>query len=571
VKPSWGTEWRPAALFALASLGFAVVAHREADRSWGSVVHYVPPFHFADADAVLGPRVTHRIVLVVIDGLRLDRSRQLKCLNDLRARGADFDCVAGIPSYSRPGRATLATGAWSDVHGVTSNRHTGVIPVDNLFRSARHVGDDVAVAGSDIWRGLFAPDLEGATVVESTLAEERGGFSRVEPRMQNFEREAVGRMAASGARLTVLDLVVPDYAAHEFGARSPQYVRACLETDRTLGLLVSDLNLYTTTLVVTADHGHVDGGGHGGEEPEVLQIPLVIVGRGIREGFAGSAHQVDVAPTIAALLGLPIPAGAEGRPLIEAFETKPDNLRGVAARGLAQKEAFARQYLSALGESSPPSPALEPAPTDASSAVPAMAAVDARVARARDGRMGAERARRLPWAGMGLCVLLLGAGWALRASGWAGLLAAAASAVAAEAHFRLFAHACGMQSSISTINYDQDLEPYFARVLVLEGAAALCCVVAALSWGRSGRRSGATLALLALAAAGGASLVPLLVVARAYWHQGLEMTWRVSSLTEGFAASIALARLQALGIVAAVAPILAWISPKPPPTRSAEP
>ncbi len=552
---------------ALASLGVAALAHRAADRSWKSVVRYVPPFHFADADAVLGPRVTHRVVLVVVDGLRLDRSRQLKFLNDLRVRGADFDCVAGIPSYSKPGRATLATGSWPDVHGVTSNRHIGIISIDNLFRSARRVGDGVAVAGSDIWRCLFAPDLEGATVVESTLAEEQGGFSRVEPRMQNFERAAVRRLAATGARLTVLDLVIPDYAAHEFGARSPQYVRACLEADRTLGLLVAELNLYTTTLVVTADHGHLDRGGHGGVEPEVLQVPLVIVGRGIRAGFMGSARQVDVAPTIAALLGLPIPGGAEGRPLIEAFDTKEENVRAVAARGLAEKAAFARQYLSTLGGGTPV-PAVENLSGDVAAAIPAMVSVDAAVTGARDARIESERTGRLPWALGVVIVLFLTSGWALRACGWVGVLAAVTSAFAGEGLFRLFAHARGIEFSISVINHDQDLERYFIRVLVLDGGAALCCVVAALWWGRSFKLGGAALALLTLAAAIGAALVPVVVVAQAYWHQGLEMTWRVGNLAEGFAANVALAKLQALGIVGALAPVLAWLSRPTPPIES---
>ncbi|MFI5183751.1 MAG: alkaline phosphatase family protein [Vicinamibacteria bacterium] len=550
--------WRHAALVALGSVAVAALAHRAADRGWESVVRYGPPFHFADADAAPGPRVTHRVVLVVVDGLRLDRSRELKFLNQLRVQGADFDCLAGVPSYSRPGRATLATGAWPEVHGVTSNRHTGVIPIDNLFRSSRRVGDGVAVAGSDIWRSLFAPDLEGATVVESMVREERGAFPRVEPRMQNFERDAARRMAASEARLTVLDLVVPDYAAHEFGARSPQYVRACLEADRTLGLLVADLNLYTATLVVTADHGHIDGGGHGGVEPEVLQVPLVIVGRGIRPGFMGTARQVDVAPTIAGLLGLPIPAGTEGRPLIEAFDTKDENLRGVAARGLAEKNAFARQYISELG--GPPAPAVERPPGDVSAALSAMASVDAGVTRAEDARSERERAGRLPWAVGALVILLLGSVWAIRFCGWAGAVAAGASAVAGEGLFRLFAHAHGLGFSISVINHDEDLERYFARVFVLEGAAALGCVASALLSARSFGRGGAALALLGLAAAIGAACEPALVVARVYWDQGLEMTWRVGNLADGFAASVALARLQAVGVVGALAPILAWLT-----------
>ncbi len=544
-------------LVAVGCLGLAALAHHEALRSWDSVVHYASPFHFADGDAVAGPRVTHHVVLVVIDGLRLERSRHLDTLNVLRARGADFDCTASVPSYSRPGRASLATGAGPDVHGVTSNRHEGTLNADNLFRASRRMGESVALAGSAIWPGLFGPDLEGALVLPTTIEEERGGYRRVEPRMQNFERDAVRRLAAIDARLAVLDLDVPDYAAHEYGARSPEYVRASLEADRTLGLLADALNLWTTTLVVTADHGQIDGGGHGGAEPEVLDVPLVMAGRGIREGFAGTARQVDVAPTIAALLGLPIPGGSEGRPLVEAFDTKDANLRGVEARALAQKTAFAREYLSALGRPE------------------ALPAVDG-LARSPNGhgrprrrrgerarlphRRGAEpapsrrRPRRRAVGPVGGLVRSAIADGAASSS-------PSASAAASEGLFRLLAHARGLQTSFSAINHDEDLEAYFVGVTVLGGVAALSCVVAVL-WSASGRRApdGRGPTLLAICAALGALAVPASVVALAYWHQGLEMVWRVGDLQERFAVSVALARVQAVGLVGALAPVLGWLS-----------
>jgi Type I phosphodiesterase / nucleotide pyrophosphatase len=552
-------------LVAAACLGLAALAHHEALRSWESVVHYASPFHFADGDAVAGPRVTHHVVLVVIDGLRLERSRHLDTLNVLRARGADFDCTTSVPSYSRPGRASLATGAGPDVHGVTSNRHEGTLNADNLFRASRRMGESVALVGSALWPGLFGPDLEGALVLPTTIAEERGGYRRVEPRMQNFERDAVRRLAASDARLAVLDLVVPDYAAHEYGARSPEYVRASLEADRTLGLLADALNLWTTTLVVTADHGQIDGGGHGGAEADVLAVPLVMAGRGIREGFAGTARQVDVAPTIAALLGLPIPGGSEGRPLVEAFDTKDANLRGVEARALAQKTAFARAYLSALGRA-------EALPTVDGHAAPRMAidALDDAVAKARASRIATEQGRRLPIVGLvvGLSVLL--AGWWLRDCGWRGVLVAVVSAAASEGLFRLLAHVRGIQASLSAINHDEDLEGYFVGVTLLGGVAALSCVVAVL-WSASRRAApgGSSPTLLALCAALGALAVPASVVALAYWHQGLEMAWYVGDLQERFGVSMALARLQAVGLVGALVPVLGWLSrpgrrPDPP-------
>jgi len=97
-------------------------------------------------------------------------------------------------------------------------------------------------------------------------------------------------------------------------------------------------------------------------------------------------------------------------------------------------------------------------------------------------------------------------------------------------------------------------------VTVLGGVSVLCCVIAVL-W-TAARRStpgDQRLVPIALCAALGASAVPASVVALAYWHQALEMAWRVGDLQERFAANVALARLQATGVVAALAPALGWL------------
>ena len=51
-----------------------------------------------------------------------------------------------------------------------------------------------------------------------------------------------------------------------------------------------------------------------------LEAVLLVAGRGVnpRARLKGARH-VDIAPTIAALLGLPAPAQAEGRVLAEAL------------------------------------------------------------------------------------------------------------------------------------------------------------------------------------------------------------------------------------------------------------
>ncbi|HMG22012.1 MAG TPA: hypothetical protein VK607_11860, partial [Kofleriaceae bacterium] len=104
-------------------------------------------------------------------------------------------------------------------------------------------------------------------------------------------------------------------------------------------------DLSRDAVIVTADHGHVEPGGHGGAEPEVSHVPLVLAGAGIAPGaIALDPRLVDVAPTVAALLGVPAPGHAEGRTLVELLELPA----GAAARRIAADEARGRAVHAAI-------------------------------------------------------------------------------------------------------------------------------------------------------------------------------------------------------------------------------
>jgi hypothetical protein len=541
-------------------IGIGLAAASIGGRAWQSVIRYRTPFRFGDGDAVEGPQITHRVVLVVIDGLRLDRSRRMGFLNDLRMRGADFDCLAGVPSYSRSARATLVTGAWPEVHGVTTNRRGGTLDFDNLFRASRRISSSCAVAGSRIWQGLFGPDLEGSAVLESHVDEPRGGFPGAERLLRAFERDAVTQVLARPARLSVVDLVIPDYAAHEFGALSPEYGRACFEADRTLGSLVAGLNLWTTTVVVTSDHGHRDRGGHGGDEDVVRGVPLVMVGRGIRARFHGGARQIDVAPTIATLLGLPMLAGSEGRPLVEAIDTKEENVLAAMRRAWVERRAFGRQYAAALGQTG--RDAALPDPSSSVEGLTAgLAALDRDLADARDARVEADRRRRAPVAVALLTVPALLFAWLHRGRRVPALLVAGAAAGVYWAFFRLLVGRLGIDLSISAINYEEDVVPYFARLVFLASLSLAAALLPALIALRLVRPALAwrDLALLGLAGVAGAAVVPFVGLTYAFWRQGLFMAWHAGDLRQGFGAIVDLAQLRGLGFAAAAGPFLALL------------
>jgi arylsulfatase A-like enzyme len=106
---------------------------------------------------------------------------------------------------------------------------------------------------------------------------------------------------------------------------SDAYVRAAHHMDETLGLLaaLADVDRDRRTLLIAlADHGGggVDPCNHESAHPFDWTIPLLLYGSGA-SGDLGTPSLLDVPPTVLWTLGVPIPAGYAGRPLVDAFES----------------------------------------------------------------------------------------------------------------------------------------------------------------------------------------------------------------------------------------------------------
>jgi predicted AlkP superfamily pyrophosphatase or phosphodiesterase len=138
-------------------------------------------------------------------------------------------------------------------------------------------------------------------------------------------------------RLVVLLPGAVDACGHQRRMSSRACERATRDVDRYLGAVIARLDLTRDTLIVTADHGHVETGGHGGGERAVMEVPLVMAGAGIALGARlDGPRLIDLAPTVAALLGIPAPRHGLGRPLLDALALP------AGARALLAREAYAR-------------------------------------------------------------------------------------------------------------------------------------------------------------------------------------------------------------------------------------
>lgn len=293
--------------------------------------------------SLTGLRSSRRVLLVVVDGLRQDTSEKLGFLNELRSSGSSGTLIVGAPSYSKPGYALHATGADQEVHGIVLNDYKGPTPAESLFSVASKAGLKTAAIADDWWK-----ELVGSTV---TYERYYADASFYEP--DNDDKafaSAKESLLNEEADLTLVHFGWTDVQAHDYGgAASNEYLKAAQHIDVLIRGLASELDLSRDTIVVTADHGHLGhnlggGSGHGGWEREVLEVPFVTAGAGIAPGKIPTHAAHDLPPTVAALLGLPAPAHAEGGIMFDALTLDGRRRAGLAVAQAKRMMPFAQAY-----------------------------------------------------------------------------------------------------------------------------------------------------------------------------------------------------------------------------------
>ena len=249
------------------------------------------------------------VVVLLVDGLGRSPALKLPQLKALRKAGADVTIQAAYPSKSRPAYITLLTGTPPALHGGRNNRTPGEHGLDTLLARARAAGMTTACVGDRL--GWFAELAAGGCDVARTTQTD-GDFVR-----------AADDALASDAKMVFLHWLGVDWSGHAHGGASGQYGAAARDADALVKMIVERAR--GRVVAVVADHGHAAHGGHGGNEPEVLEVPLVLSGPGVRGGVQAQGRAHDVAPTLALLAGVALPAASVGKPIWDALH--PDTQR----------------------------------------------------------------------------------------------------------------------------------------------------------------------------------------------------------------------------------------------------
>lgn len=344
------TGLRALLLQALLCLALAAIAYVWAAPLMGSLSTYQSPFHgqkLIGGDA-LGPPLTRRVVFVYIDGLRVDTAADAQVmpfLNELRSRGASATSHSRQPSYTVPGYTTMLSGAWPEFNdGPLLNpdyEHTTPWPQDNLFAAVRRAGMKTALAES-----YFAEKL----IPQKTISDHF--YTR---NLDSGDRETtdamLGWLKAETHQFLLLHIDQVDHAGHTHGAASPEWTTAARNADNFLREVANALDLARDTIVITSDHGHIDSGGHGGDETVVLTEPFILAGAGVKPGQYPDGEMADITPTLAALLGTGLPALTQGRVRTDMLQVSAEDKATIEAMSAKQQAQWLATYNAATGQS----------------------------------------------------------------------------------------------------------------------------------------------------------------------------------------------------------------------------
>lgn len=273
-----------------------------------------------------------RVIFMVVDALRSDfvyssDSRFLFTQSLIRSGAAvPFDGHASPPTITMPRIKAITTGSVPSFLDVVlnfaeSDTTSTLAHQDSwLAQSKARPGAKLVMYGDDTWLKLFPDFFARADGTTSFFVSD---FTEVD---QNVTRHVPAELANTDWSVMILHYLGLDHIGHKSGPRSMNMSPKQMEMDSIVEQIYSAMehssHLKSSLLVLCGDHGMNEAGNHGGSSPGEVTTALVFVSPKFQGAFEGidspkapisdysfydKVEQSDIAPTLASLLGFPIP------------------------------------------------------------------------------------------------------------------------------------------------------------------------------------------------------------------------------------------------------------------------
>ncbi|XP_048376731.2 GPI ethanolamine phosphate transferase 1 isoform X3 [Stegostoma tigrinum] len=302
-------------------------------------------------------RAAKRLVLFVADGLRADtffeldqdgQTRSPFLRNVMEHHGSWGVSHTRVPTESRPGHVALIAGFYEDVSAVAKGWKENPVEFDSVFNESKYTW----CWGSPDILPMFAKGASGDHIYMHMYPAEKEDFAAQDPSKLDtwvfnevkefFEfaknNELLSKKMRQNQIVYFLHLLGLDTNGHAHRPTSSEYKENIRIVDKGIEEVVSIIedfyrNDKKTAFIYTSDHGMTEWGSHGAGHPSETLTPLVAWGAGINEPLVESnqqfqddflqewklndwrrldVNQADIAPLMAALIGVPFPLNSVG-------------------------------------------------------------------------------------------------------------------------------------------------------------------------------------------------------------------------------------------------------------------
>ncbi|KAK7100707.1 GPI ethanolamine phosphate transferase 2-like [Littorina saxatilis] len=268
-----------------------------------------------------------RLVLMVIDALRTDFV--LGERNDMPftqrllydGRGVSFAAKTHLPTVTLPRIKAITSGSIPGFVDVVLNFGSPALTDDNLVTQLVLAGKTLTFFGDDTWLNLFPDHFERA---DGTTSFYVADYTEVD---NNVTRHLSKELSSEDWDVMILHYLGLDHIGHLYGPVSDLVPPKLHEMDAVVRQIYTAMKSWNSdppsVLVICGDHGMSDQGGHGGASPGEINVPIIILSPHAlfqqQKTRTRGLQQIDLCPTLSALMGLPMPKNNLGRVEVAAL------------------------------------------------------------------------------------------------------------------------------------------------------------------------------------------------------------------------------------------------------------
>ncbi|KAJ9635272.1 uncharacterized protein PV06_09319 [Exophiala oligosperma] len=277
------------------------------------------------------PAPFDRVLFMVVDALRSDfvysNASHFSFTQSLIRSGAalPFTGHASAPTITMPRVKAITTGSVPSfvdlvLNFAESDTTSTLKDQDSWLAQMREKGGNLVMYGDDTWLRLFPDFFHRA---EGTTSFFVSDFTEVD---NNVTRHIPSELQNDDWSAMTLHFLGLDHIGHKTGPKGPNMPAKQAEMDKIVRQIYTAMedteHMNSCLLVLLGDHGMNEGGNHGASSPGEVSTALTFISPKFKSAFEGQhspvhdaldykyydlVEQSDIVPTLAALLGFPIP------------------------------------------------------------------------------------------------------------------------------------------------------------------------------------------------------------------------------------------------------------------------